>query len=69
MVGELKNFHNAGGQLRVHDLRLMSLRCAHRRSVAGSGDRVGSLVCGADCSQLAPGWHIDSQALRRQRKL
>jgi hypothetical protein len=43
-------------------------RSAHRRSVEGSGERDGSLQCGAACSTESPA-AIHSQACRRQRKL
>jgi hypothetical protein len=43
-------------------------RCAHRRRVEGSGERDGSLQCGAACSTEAPAAML-SQACCRQRKL
>ena len=43
-------------------------RCAHRRRVDGSGERDGSLQCGADCSTESPA-AIRSQACCRHRKL
>jgi hypothetical protein len=43
-------------------------RCAHRRSVDGSGEREGSLQCGAACSTESPA-AMRSQACCRQRKL
>src|SRR3984893_1076320 len=47
---------------------LNSRRCAHRRRVDGSGERDGSLQCGAACSTESPA-AMDSQACCRQRKL
>jgi hypothetical protein len=47
---------------------LSSRRCAHRRSVDGSGKRDGSLQCGAACSTESPA-AMCSQACCRQRKL
>jgi hypothetical protein len=43
-------------------------RCAHRRSVDGSGKRDGSLQCGAACSTESPA-AMCSQACCRQRML
>jgi hypothetical protein len=43
-------------------------RCTHRRRVEGSGERDGSLQCGAACSTEAPAAML-SQACCRQRKL
>ena len=43
-------------------------RCAHRRRVDGSGERDGSLQCGAACSTESPAAML-SQACCRQRKL
>jgi len=43
-------------------------RCAHRRRVDGSGEREGSLQCGAACSTDAPA-AMFSQACCRQCKL
>src|ERR1017187_1463889 len=43
-------------------------RCAQRRSVDGSGERDGSLQCGAACSTEIPAATL-SQACCRQRKL
>jgi hypothetical protein len=43
-------------------------RTAHRRRVDGSGERDGSLQCGAACSTEAPAAML-SQACCRQRKL
>ena len=43
-------------------------RCAHRRRVEGSGEREGSLQCGAACSTEAPA-AMFSQACCRQRKV
>ena len=48
--------------------RLSSRRCAHRRTVEGSGKRDGSLQCGAACSAESPA-AMRSQACCRQRKL
>src|SRR5262249_19002446 len=45
-----------------------SRRCAHRRKVDESGDRDGSLQCGADCSTEVPAT-IRSQACCRQGTL
>jgi hypothetical protein len=47
---------------------LSSRRWAHRWIVDGSGERDGSLQCGAACSTETPA-AIDSQACCRQRKL
>jgi hypothetical protein len=47
---------------------LTSRRCAHRRKVDGSGERDGSLQCGADCSTGSPA-AMCSQACCRQCKL
>ena len=47
---------------------LSSRRCAHRRRVDGSGERDGSLQCGAACSTESPA-AMRSQACWRQRKL
>jgi hypothetical protein len=47
---------------------LSSRRCAHRRKVDESGERDGSLQCGADCSTEAPAT-IRSQASCRQGTL
>ena len=47
---------------------LSSRRCAHRRRVEGSGERDGSLQCGAACSTESPA-AMFSQACCRQRKL
>ena len=46
---------------------LSSRRCAHRRRVDGSGERDGSLQCGAACSTESPA-AMRSQACCRQRK-
>ena len=46
---------------------LSSRRCAHRRTVDGSGKRVGSLQCGAACSADSPA-AMRSQACCRQCK-
>jgi hypothetical protein len=43
-------------------------RCVHRRRVDGSGERDGSLQCGAACSTESPA-AMRSQACSRQRKL
>jgi len=43
-------------------------RCAHRRSVDGSGKRDGSWQCGAACSTESPA-AMRSQACCRQCKL
>jgi hypothetical protein len=43
-------------------------RCAHRRRVDGSGERDGSLQCGAACSTEAPAATF-SQACCRHRKV
>src|ERR1700729_3043020 len=43
-------------------------RCAHRRRVEGSGERDGSLQCGAACSTESPAARL-SQACWRQCKL
>jgi len=50
------------------DHTLSRRRRAHRRRVDGSGERDGSLQCGAACSTEAPAAML-SQACRRQRKL
>jgi hypothetical protein len=42
--------------------------CAHRRSVDGSGERDGSLQCGAACSMESPAAML-SQACCRHCKL
>jgi hypothetical protein len=47
---------------------LMTLRCDHRRTVDGSGNRVGSLQSGAACSAESPA-AIRSQACCRQRRV
>jgi hypothetical protein len=47
---------------------LIRRRCAHRRSVDGSGERDGSLQCGAAWSTEAPAAML-SQACFRQRKV
>ena len=49
--------------------RLSSLRRAQRRNVAGSGNRLGSLHCGAACSQGTLPLQLDSQACCRHRRL
>jgi len=43
-------------------------RCAHRRRAEGSGERDGSLQCGAACSTEAPAATL-SQACCRHRKV
>jgi hypothetical protein len=43
-------------------------RCAHRRRVDGSGERDGSLQCGAACSTEAPAATL-SHACCRHRKV
>ena len=48
--------------------KLSRRHCAHRRSVDGSGEREGSLQCGAACSTESPA-AMRSQACSRQRKL
>jgi len=48
--------------------KLNMRRCAHRRRVEGSGERDGSLQCGAACSMESPA-AICSQACCRHRKL
>jgi len=52
----------------IQQQTLSSRRCAHRRTVDESGDRDGSLQCGADCSTEAPAT-IRSQACCRQATL
>src|ERR1039458_8816064 len=47
--------------------KLSSRRCAHRRRVEGSGERDGSLQCGAACSTESPA--MCSQACWRQGTL
>jgi hypothetical protein len=48
--------------------KLNRRRCAHRRTVEASGERDGSLQCGAACSTVSPA-AIRSQASCRQRRL
>jgi len=48
--------------------RLSSRRCANQRKVDESGERDGSLQCGADCSMEAPAAML-SHACCRHRKL
>jgi len=48
--------------------KLRRRRRAHRRRVEGSGERDGSLQCGATCSTESPSARL-SQACWRQRKL
>jgi hypothetical protein len=70
MVGARKKVGQPGKQNQKHfrlQHRLDRRRQAQRRSVAGSGKRLGSFVCGADCSQPPPRWHVDSQACSRHR--
>jgi hypothetical protein len=49
----------------IQHQRLISRRCAHRRTVDGSGKWVGSLQCGAACSAVSPAATC-SQACCRQ---
>jgi hypothetical protein len=48
--------------------KLNSRRCTHRRRVEGSGERAGSLQCGAACSLGSPA-AMRPQASCRQYKL
>jgi hypothetical protein len=48
--------------------KLSSRRWAHRRKVQGSGERDGSLQCGAACSTQSPA-AMCAQACWRQRTL
>src|SRR5258708_18338981 len=48
--------------------KLSSRRCAHRSKVEGSGERDGSLQCGAACSTQSPA-AMCAQACWRQRTL
>src|ERR1035438_10195184 len=57
MIGALTRQHTVSNR-----------RCAHRRRVDGSGERDGSLQCGAACSTASPP-AMCSQACCRQRKL
>jgi hypothetical protein len=52
----------------THQHTLSRRRCAHRRRVDGSGERDGSLQCGAACSTEVPAAML-SQACCRQCKL
>ena len=55
MVGARKKSPPAAPAIIQHHM-LSSRRCAHRRTLEGSGKRVGSLQCGAACStELAGG--------------
>ena len=67
MVGDRKKCSFRTPALTQHHT-LSSRRRAHRRTVDGSGKRVGSLQCGAACSAESPA-PIRSQACRRQCKL
>jgi hypothetical protein len=53
---------------RIQQHTLSSRRWAHRRRVDGSGERDGSLQCGAACSTESPA-AMDSHACCRQRKV
>ena len=67
MVGDRKN--RAGmAKAFTQQHTLSRRRCAHRRSVDGSGERDGSLQCGAACSTEIPAATL-SQACCRQRKV
>jgi hypothetical protein len=48
--------------------KLISRRCTHRRTVEASGERAGSLQCGAACSAVSPA-ATRSHASCRQRRL
>jgi hypothetical protein len=67
MVGDFRK-RSPGVPARNQYHKLSSRRCTHRRIVDGSGDREGSLQCGAACSTGSPAI-IRSQASCRQRKL
>jgi hypothetical protein len=67
MVGVRKKRSSRTPALTQHHT-LISRRCTHRRTVEGSGKRVGSLQCGAACSAESPA-AIRSQACCLQRKL
>src|SRR5438876_701472 len=67
MVGVRKKYSPRAPAVSQHH-RLSSRRCAHRRRVEESGERDGSLQCGAACSTEAPAAML-SQACCRQRKL
>jgi hypothetical protein len=68
MVGARKNFPTLSPdkQAFASDHRLIILRQAQRRSVLGSGKRVGSWHSGVACSQLLPSLQTASQACCRQ---
>ena len=67
MVGERKQL-SARMPAFSQQARLSQRRCTHRRSVEGSGERDGSLQCGAACSTGSPA-AMRSQACWRQHKL
>jgi hypothetical protein len=66
MVGARRNCRSLIPALIQHQ-KLISRRCAHRRTVDESGKRVGSLQCGAACSAESPA-AMCSQACCRQCK-
>src|ERR1019366_7869740 len=66
MVGARKKCPMAPAFTQQHTLRRR--RCAHRRRGEGSGERDGSLQCGAACLTESPA-AMHSQACWRQRKL
>ena len=67
MVGAHKKWAPMAPAFTQHH-KLSSRRCAHRRRVEGSGERDGSLQCGAACSTESPA-AMCSQVCWRQRKL
>jgi len=67
MVGACRKCSNLARALTHHHM-LSSLRCAQRRTVAGSGKRAGSWQCGAACSIELPAL-IRSHACCRQRSV
>ena len=67
MVGALKKWPPMAAAF-TQQHTLCSRRCAQRRRVEGSGERDGSLQCGAASSMEAPA-AMFSQAYCRQRRL